>query len=78
MNIVDRTALNVAFNCPACESARLSVIDSRGSRGVRYGVRFAPPHRRRRYVCDECGHRFTTKETIEQEVEAWDPIVLGA
>ena len=42
--------------CPACGSGRSSVIDSRPSDG----------YIRRRRECDDCSHRFTTRERTGQ------------
>lgn len=40
--------------CPKCKSPKSWVIDKRN----------ADVHVRRRRQCDDCGHRFTTYETI--------------
>lgn len=49
------------MNCPTCTSPNGHVVDSRP---VSYGVR-------RRRVCDACGNRWTTQETIAMgELEA--------
>jgi transcriptional repressor NrdR len=48
--------------CPVCGGRNTKVVDSRDSRD---GVR-------RRRVCNECGHRFTTRERIDETL----PMVL--
>jgi transcriptional repressor NrdR len=48
--------------CPVCAGRNTKVVDSRDSRD---GVR-------RRRVCNECGHRFTTRERIDETL----PMVL--
>jgi transcriptional repressor NrdR len=48
--------------CPVCGGRNTKVVDSRESRD---GVR-------RRRVCNECGHRFTTRERIDESL----PMVL--
>jgi transcriptional repressor NrdR len=48
--------------CPVCGGRNTKVVDSRDSRD---GVR-------RRRVCSECGHRFTTRERIDETL----PMVL--
>jgi transcriptional repressor NrdR len=48
--------------CPVCGGRNTKVVDSRESRD---GVR-------RRRVCNECGHRFTTRERIDETL----PMVL--
>ncbi|PRQ07050.1 transcriptional regulator NrdR [Enhygromyxa salina] len=50
------------MECPVCGGRNTKVVDSRDSRD---GVR-------RRRVCNECGHRFTTRERIDETL----PIVL--
>jgi len=52
------------MRCPKCSSLDNKVVDSRSSRGE-------TSIRRRRH-CNECDHRFTTYEVVEQEM----PIVL--
>jgi transcriptional repressor NrdR len=42
--------------CPVCSGRNTKVVDSRESRD---GVR-------RRRVCNDCGHRFTTRERIDE------------
>ncbi|MCA9697827.1 MAG: transcriptional repressor NrdR [Myxococcales bacterium] len=44
------------MECPVCGGRNTKVLDSRDSRD---GVR-------RRRVCSECGHRFTTRERIDE------------
>ncbi|PRP90554.1 Transcriptional repressor NrdR [Enhygromyxa salina] len=44
------------MECPVCGGRNTKVVDSRDSRD---GVR-------RRRVCNECGHRFTTRERIDE------------
>lgn len=44
--------------CPSCASYNTYVVDSREKEA---GVR------RRRYVCLDCGKRFNTRETAEEE-----------
>ena len=48
--------------CPVCRSPQTKVLDSRDSSG---GIR-------RRRACSDCGHRFTTRERIEESA----PVVL--
>ncbi len=50
------------MECPVCGGRNTKVVDSRDSRD---GVR-------RRRVCNECGHRFTTRERIDETL----PMVL--
>lgn len=50
------------MECPVCGGRNTKVVDSRDSRD---GVR-------RRRVCNECGHRFTTRERIDETL----PVVL--
>lgn len=50
------------MECPVCGGRDTKVVDSRESRD---GVR-------RRRVCNECGHRFTTRERIDETL----PMVL--
>ena len=50
------------MECPVCAGRNTKVVDSRDSRD---GVR-------RRRVCNECGHRFTTRERIDETL----PMVL--
>ncbi|HVH98206.1 MAG TPA: transcriptional regulator NrdR [Enhygromyxa sp.] len=50
------------MECPVCGGRNTKVVDSRESRD---GVR-------RRRVCNECGHRFTTRERIDESL----PMVL--
>lgn len=50
------------MECPVCSGRDTKVVDSRESRD---GVR-------RRRVCNECGHRFTTRERIDETL----PMVL--
>lgn len=50
------------MECPVCSGRNTKVVDSRDSRD---GVR-------RRRVCNQCGHRFTTRERIDETL----PMVL--
>ncbi|WP_346017091.1 transcriptional regulator NrdR [Pseudenhygromyxa sp. WMMC2535] len=50
------------MECPVCSGRNTKVVDSRESRD---GVR-------RRRVCNDCGHRFTTRERIDETM----PMVL--
>ncbi len=50
------------MECPVCSGRNTKVVDSRESRD---GVR-------RRRVCNDCGHRFTTRERIDETL----PMVL--
>lgn len=52
--------------CPNCKSEQTKTIDSRQF----------DSYRRRRYVCIECGERFTTKETLVERVED-EPVKFG-
>ncbi len=45
------------MHCPVCDSRRTKVLDSRESKDG--GIR-------RRRVCSDCGHRFTTYERVEE------------
>lgn len=50
------------MECPVCGGRNTKVVDSRDSRD---GIR-------RRRVCNECGHRFTTRERIDETL----PVVI--
>lgn len=45
------------MQCPVCASAKTRVVDSRDGKDASI---------RRRRVCEDCGHRFTTRERIEE------------
>ena len=46
------------MNCPHCQHAHTSVVDTRPDAG----------HIRRRRVCERCGHRFTTREFTDSQL----------
>ena len=51
--------------CPACGGPRLGVTDSRVS------SKFDKPTLRRRRLCVDCDHRWTTYEVTEEDLSQW-------
>lgn len=61
-------------NCPVCNSTNISVPESRAREKLKLpSFTLTVPVRRRRLICEDCGHRW---RSVELNYETLDEILL--